>query len=167
MPLAMLVYITFGYLRIYKKQHAKLLVQPEYIPGSRFSGYKSNDTHTFLGVKYKNHKDYQFNHNVKILSFEEEAEKQFEYIHNKQPNISKTFCYPWKHNKEKFNRAMKELQHKAAITQFDVAIGTRCISNGLSFQHLLIREIYIEMECQLVGVLSWYEAIVHTSLCVQ
>ena len=142
LPLAVFVYITFGYLLIYIKQHGKLLVEPEYILGSRFSGYKSNDTYTFGGVKYKNHKDYQCNHNAEILSFEEEAEKQFEYIHNKQPNISKTFSYPWKHNKEQVNRAMKELQHKAAITQFDVAIGTRCISNGLSFQRILVREIY-------------------------
>ena len=142
LPLAGLVYITFGYLLIYVKQHANLFVQTEYILGSRFSGYNSNDTHTFWRVDYKKHTDYPCSHNVEILSFEEEVEKQFEYIHNKQPNISKPFCYPWKHNKEMFNRAMKELQHKAAITQFDVAIGKRCISNGLGFQRLLIHEIY-------------------------
>ena len=95
-----------------------------------------------MEAEHKKHTGYQCNHNAETLSFEEEVEKQIEYIQNKQPNISKTFCYPWKHNKETFIRAMKELQHKVAITQFDVAIGKRCISNGLGFQHLLIHDIH-------------------------
>ena len=118
LPLAGLVHITIGYLLIYVKQHANLFVQTEYILGSRFSGYNSNETHTFVEAGYKQHRDYPCSHNVEILSFEEKVEKQFEYIHNKQPNISKTFCYPGKYNKETFNRAMKELQHKGAIAQF-------------------------------------------------
>ena len=123
LSLTALTCITVGFIFGNSEHCLKVLINLKYSLRIGLSAYiKSNissftDTLTTSVDKYKEHTKYQCSQNGHVATFEEEAEKQFEYIHNKEPYISKTFSYPWKHNKDEFSRAMKRLQKKAATTR--------------------------------------------------